>query len=153
MLTDLAFAFICKRASSALEDFLKFHFETHLLTPWSTYATNWNGLNNFDRWPPRDHSCEVWSKSNKRFQRRCCLRNCWRTHGRRTSKDHKISLSTLCSGEQKMNGSHDPVLYRRVLLWIYSGTIFYCKIFILNIKLIIEVKYYFFYSAIIQIIY
>jgi len=23
--------------------------KTYLLTPWPTYATNWNGLNNFDR--------------------------------------------------------------------------------------------------------
>ena len=37
-------------------------------------ATNWNGLNNFDRGPPRDYSCEVWSKPNKWFQRRCCLK-------------------------------------------------------------------------------
>jgi len=43
------------------EDFWKFHFETYLLTPWPTYATNRNGVNNFDRGPPRDHSCEVWS--------------------------------------------------------------------------------------------
>ena len=37
--------------------------KTYFLTPWPTYATNWNNLNNFDRGPPRDHSCEVWSKS------------------------------------------------------------------------------------------
>jgi len=74
--------------------------KTYFLTPWPTYATNWNGLNNFDRGPPRDHSCEVWSKSNERFQRRCCLKKLL-THGRtdgrtddgrRTLKDHKISL-------------------------------------------------------------
>ena len=38
------------------EDFWKFHFKTYLLTPWLTYTTYWNGLNNFDRGPPRDHS-------------------------------------------------------------------------------------------------
>jgi len=83
--------------------------KTYFLTPWPTYATNWNLLNNFDRGPPRDHSCEVWSKSNKRFQRRCCLKKLLTdagTHGRtdngrRTLKDHKSSLSTLCSGELK----------------------------------------------------
>ena len=52
-------------------DCWKLHFENLLLTPWPTYATNWNGLNNFDRGPPRDHSCEVWSKSIERFQSRC----------------------------------------------------------------------------------
>ena len=46
------------------EVFWKFHFKTYLLTPWPTYATNWNGLNKFDRGPPRNHSCEVWSNSN-----------------------------------------------------------------------------------------
>jgi len=55
--------------------------KTYFLTPWPTYATNWNGFNNFDRGPPRDHSCEVWSKSNKRFQRRCCLKKLL-THAR-----------------------------------------------------------------------
>jgi len=45
----------------------------YCFTPWPTYATNWNGLNNFGRGPHRDHSCEVWSKSNERFQRRRCL--------------------------------------------------------------------------------
>jgi len=85
--------------------FESFILKTYLLTPWPTYATNWNGLNNFDdRGPPRDHSCEVWSKSNKWFQRRCCLKKLLtdgrtdaRTHartddGRRTLKDHKSSL-------------------------------------------------------------
>jgi len=75
--------------------------KTYFLTLWPTYATNWNGLNNFDRGPPRDHSCEVWSKSNKWFQRRCCLKKLLtdaRSHGRttddgrRTLKDHKSSL-------------------------------------------------------------
>jgi len=65
--------------------FESFISKIYLLTPWPTYATNRNSLNNFDRGPPRDHSCEVWSKSNKRFQRRCCLKklltDAW-THGR-----------------------------------------------------------------------
>jgi len=55
------------------EDFRKLHLETFFVTPWPTYATNWNNLNNFSRGPPRDHSCEVWSKSNEQFQRRRCL--------------------------------------------------------------------------------
>ena len=94
------------------EDFWKLHFENLFLTPLHTYATNWNGLNNFDRGPPRDHSCEVWSKSNKRFQRRCCLKKLLtdartdaRSHGRTPDAGHwritKAHLSTLCSGELK----------------------------------------------------
>jgi len=50
--------------------FEQLHFEHLFLTLWPTYATNWNGLNNFDGRPPRDHSCEVLSKSNEWFQRR-----------------------------------------------------------------------------------
>jgi len=89
---------------------------------WPTYATNWNGLNNFDRGSPKDHSCEVWSKSNKR--RRCCLKKLL-THGRtdartdngrRTLKDHKRSLSTSCSGELKRGGHHHRVYNAH--LWI-----------------------------------
>jgi len=57
--------------------------KTYLLTPLPTYATNWNGLNNFGRGTPRDHSSEVWSKSNERFQRRRCLSK--NVDGRRTT--------------------------------------------------------------------
>jgi len=35
--------------------------KTYFLTPWPTYATNQNHLNNFGRGLPRDHSCWVWS--------------------------------------------------------------------------------------------
>ena len=59
--------------------------KTYLLTLWPTYAINWNNLNNFDRGPPRDHSCEVWSKSNERFQRRRCLSK--QVYARRTTDD------------------------------------------------------------------
>jgi len=44
--------------------FESFISKIYLLTPWPTYATNWKGLNNFDRGPPRDHSCEVRSNSH-----------------------------------------------------------------------------------------
>jgi len=59
--------------------------KTYFLTPWPTYATSQNYLNNFGRGPPRDHSCEVWSKSNKWFQRRRCLSK--KVYGRRTTDD------------------------------------------------------------------
>ena len=106
------------------EDFWKFHFKNLFIDPWPTYATNRNGLNNFDRGLPRDHSCEVWSKSNKGFQRRCCLKKLLtdgRTEartddGQRTLKDHKSSLSTSCSGELKMKKNNKILLklYKRM---------------------------------------
>ena len=42
-------------------------------------------LNNFGRGPPRDHSCEVLSKSNEWFQRRRCLSK--KVYARRTTHD------------------------------------------------------------------
>ena len=71
----------------------------YFLTPWPTYAINQNHLNNFGRGLPRNHSSEVWSKSNERFQRRRCLSkkiDGWQTH---TTKDdgQRLTLSTLCN--------------------------------------------------------
>jgi len=39
------------------EDFWKLHFKNLFLTPWPTYATNQNHLNNFGRGLPRDQFC------------------------------------------------------------------------------------------------
>jgi len=61
-------------------------FENCILTQWPTYATMWNGLNKFGR-TPRDHSCEVWSKSNEQFQRKRCLSKKFLDDGRRTTDD------------------------------------------------------------------
>ena len=88
--------------------------KTYFLTLWPTNATNWTNLNNFRRGPPRDHSREVWSKSNERFQRRRCLSK--KVYARRptddgrrrtTDKDRSqyLTLSTWCSGELKNNNS------------------------------------------------
>jgi len=95
--------------------------KTYFLTPWPTYATNWNGLNNFGRGPPMDHSCEVKSKSNERFQRRCCLKKLL-THGRWTSDNgpsHKLTLSTLCSGELKITNSWQQIGKRQTTGKLY----------------------------------
>ena len=53
-----------------------------------------NHLNNFERGPTKDHSCEVWSKSNQWFRRRCCLKivDGWTYRQRRRRRmvsDHK----------------------------------------------------------------
>ena len=46
------------------EDFWKYHFKNLFLTPWPTYETKQNHLNNFVKGLPRDHSCWVWSNSH-----------------------------------------------------------------------------------------
>ena len=63
-----------------------------------------NHLNNFESGPTKDHSCELWSKSNQWFRRRCCLKIVdGRTYGRRrrTVSDHKSSPWAFSSGELK----------------------------------------------------
>ena len=64
-----------------------------------------NHLNNFERGPTKDHSCEVWSNSHQWF-RRCCLKIVdGRTSGcrrrRRTVSDHNSSPWAFGSGELK----------------------------------------------------
>jgi len=71
--------------------------KTYFLNPWPTYGTNWNNLNNFGRGPPRDHSCEVWSKSNERFQRRRCLSKTFTDDARRTTDKYKLKR---CSNKE-----------------------------------------------------
>jgi len=83
--------------SFAQEDFWKLNLKTYFLTPWPTCATNWNGLNICGRGLPCDHSCDVRSKSNERFQRRKRLSehvDAWRTttddeQGSRTIAHHE----------------------------------------------------------------
>jgi len=111
--------------------FENFILKTYFLTPWSTYATNWSDLNNFGRGLPRDHSCEVWSKSNKWFQRRSCLKKLLthaRTHGRGMTDNgpsQKLTLSTLCSGELNTDASVDTTfnsaLYCYCVYWFYQN--------------------------------
>ena len=66
--------------------------KTYFLTPWPTYATKQHHLNNFGRGPPRDHSYEVWSKSNEWLQRRRCLSK--KVYGRRTTDDGRWRTMT-----------------------------------------------------------
>jgi len=64
------------------EYFFKLHFENLLFDP-VTYLCNQSEP--FDRGPPREHSFEVWSKSNEWFQRRRFLSKT--VYGRRTTDD------------------------------------------------------------------
>jgi len=104
--------------------FESFILKTYLLTPWPTYATNWNGMG-----PPRDHSCEVWSKSNKWFQRRCCLMKLL-THARMMDDgqwaitiahlrwaNKKIKTQNLYRIKKINKKPHRAVGHRRSPLW------------------------------------
>jgi len=79
------------------EDFLKLHFENLCFFPLPSYATNWNNLNNFGRGPPRDNSCEVWSKSNEQFQRKRCLSK--KVYARRMTHDDEQKPVTIAHPE------------------------------------------------------
>ena len=64
----------CSYYSFREEDFSKFALWKPLFWPlWPTYAANRNNVYNFCRGPLKDHSCEVSSKSAKRFRKRSRL--------------------------------------------------------------------------------
>ena len=56
-------------------------------------------FNNFGRKPTKNHSCEVWSKANQWFRRRCRFKKLLtdgRTHdGRRTKYDHETKCCLM----------------------------------------------------------
>ena len=67
-----------------------------------------NHFNNFERGPTKDHSCEVWSKSNQWFRRRCCLKIVnGRTDRRTTTTDgewsQKLTLSLRLRWANKLS--------------------------------------------------
>ena len=63
-----------------------------------------NHLNNFERGPTKDHSCEDWSKSNQWFKEEMSFEEIvyGRTYARRTKCDHKSSPCHYVTGELKM---------------------------------------------------
>ena len=97
--------------------------KTFCFTPFPTYATNWNGLNTFGRGTPGDHFCEVWSKSNKWFQRRSRLNEVYTLtlaltdNGQRTvTLSNKRAQRALgCSPGKKVKG-HSGAIYRGALM-------------------------------------
>ena len=55
--------------------FLKNCLKNSILLPWQPeFLMESNSVNNFWRGPPKEHSCQVWSKLAQRFGRRRCLK-------------------------------------------------------------------------------
>ena len=68
----------CEIISKSDQQFLRRFFKNCLKDlislPWQwQFLMESNSVNNFWRGPPKEHSCQVWSKLAKRFGRRRCL--------------------------------------------------------------------------------
>jgi len=104
--------------------------KTYFLTPWHTYAINQNHLNKFGRGPPRDHSCEVWSKSNKWFQRRRYLSK--KVYARRTTHGarrtpHDARSTTTDDGQSPVTIAHHEHFVLR-LAKKFISVLFSCRL-------------------------
>jgi len=97
--------------------------KTYLLTPWPTYATNQNYLDNFGSGLSRNRSCWVCSKSNKQFQRRRCLSKKLIDYARQTTNDRR--QTTDVDGQRPVTIAHHSELKnitKTVKLWHYLFT-------------------------------
>ena len=61
--------------------FFKNYLKISILLPWQPeFLMESNSVNSFWRGPPKEHSCQVWSKLAWRFGRRRCLKKLLTTH-------------------------------------------------------------------------
>ena len=61
--------------------FLKNCLKNSILLPWQPeFLMESNSVDTFLRGPPKEHSCQVWSKLAQRFGRRRCLKKLLTTH-------------------------------------------------------------------------
>ena len=59
----------------------KNYLKNSISLPWQPqFLMESNSVNNFRRQPPKEHSCQVWSKLAQRFGRRRCLKKLLTTH-------------------------------------------------------------------------
>ena len=81
---------------------------------------DWNHLNNFERGPTKDHSCEVLSKSNQWFRRTCLLKKLFTDAGKDAPRtmdkmwSQKLTLSLCDRWAKKKKG---PKILRFDLWW------------------------------------
>ena len=86
------------------EDFWKLHFENLFFDPMILMQPTGTVWTTLIGGPPRDHSCEVWPKSNKWFQRRCLkkLLTDARTDGRTHARTDDGWQTPDIEGSQKL---------------------------------------------------
>ena len=73
--------------------FSKNCFKNSISLPWQPeFLMESNSVNKFQRGPPKEHSCQVWSKLAKRFGRRRCLKKLLKTHDGRELKSFRKTL-------------------------------------------------------------
>ena len=82
--------------------FFKLHFENLCLAPGDRLMQPTRTIGTTCRGPPRDHSCDVWSKSNELFQRRRCLSK--KVYARRTMHDSR--RTTTDDGQRPVTIAH-----------------------------------------------
>jgi len=115
--------------------FWKLHFENLFLDP-VIYSCNQLGrFEQLDREPPRDHSCEVWSKSKKRFQRRCCSKKLL-TDGRTDARTDAGRRTPDIEGSQKIKKIYILQIPLKLILIACSLQFTKVKTCILNFLLI-----------------
>ena len=71
--------------------FLKFgHFASFLMLQQPKFSMEFKSLNNFERGPPKEHSCEVWMQLVLWFRRRWCLKLKVNDDGQTTDDGQKV---------------------------------------------------------------
>ena len=72
--------------------FLKNCLKNSISLPWQPeFLMESNSVNNFWRGPPKEHSCQVWSKLAQWFGRRRCLKKLLTTNDGRWTPHHRKS--------------------------------------------------------------
>ena len=80
--------------------FLKNYLQNSVSLPWQPeFLMESNSVNNFWRGPPKEHSCQVWSKLAQRFGRRRCLKKLLMMHDGRWTPHHPKSSPWACCAQ------------------------------------------------------
>ena len=96
--------------------FFKNYLKNSISLPWQpVFLMESNSVYNFWRGPPKEHSCQVWSKLAQRFGRRRCLKKLLTTHDGHL----KAPLEHIVHRWAKKN--------KRAMMALYRSTGWYVK--------------------------